>query len=155
MFHVRNKDHWFFTFLQAIAFVDHAACAQPQYPLQLINHGGHAEPCSDDYICVGGMYMFFDFFMCQVVRQGHQGAGFAGFGVGVADIWPNLFGNYFLDGLIKPSAGYPVSINHFYLAIRRVDHEVVADNVFFKFRKMLFQGCHVPGCGFSECYSLF
>ena len=76
-----------------------------------------------------------DFFLCKVVRFGHQGSSFAGVGMCVSDKGSKLVDDSFLDGSVKPATGNPISINDFFLAIRRLKCLVNSDNsvpVFFK-----------------------
>jgi hypothetical protein len=86
--------------------------------------------------------MFFDEFVGVVVSLGHEGACFAGFGVGVANEWPENIRNLIFDGAIQPATGYPVGIDHSFPAMRRCVLQVIANNVLTKYFKMSLKVVH-------------
>ena len=86
--------------------------------------------------------MLFNQLMRFVVSVCHAQSGFAGFGVGVANIRTNGVGNFTLDRAVQTATGNPIAIIDFHFAIRSFKFLVDTNNIFSEFFEVFFQTAH-------------
>ena len=113
--------------------------AEPEHPLELVDHRGHPGALGDDHVVGRGVDVLLQETLGPLVGAGHRHSGGAGLRVGVPDQRTELLHQPPLDGRVEPAARRPVGVEQRPLAVRAGETVIHADDVRAELREELLE----------------
>jgi hypothetical protein len=142
VFHMRKENNRALLNGIAVLLMAKTAFFKTQDSLQFVHYRCHARSKGDNNIAGSCMDVLFNLRLCMMIAEGHAGAGFAGFSMGIGYKRPENSGKFIFNGPIQPTTGYPVEIMYFLPAIGRHIESINSCNILSEAVEIFFQLRH-------------